>query len=100
MASGDPHIVVAGPQVELDVDLGTAKLVKEIGDKQDRVPILPGELVEVPEVDTESQGPISLLCEQDWGTCWRLGQLDETFAKHVIEELTKWTKLSARERID
>jgi len=45
MASGDASIVVASPQVELGVDLGTAELVKEIGDKWDRVPILPGELV-------------------------------------------------------
>src|SRR5712664_163720 len=42
MASGDSHVVVAGPQVKLGVDLGTAELVKEIGDKRDRVPILPG----------------------------------------------------------
>ena len=54
MASGDVNIVVAGPQVELGVDLGTAELVKEIGDKWDRGPILPGELVEVPEVNAES----------------------------------------------
>jgi len=54
MASGDSHIVVAGSQVKLGVDLGTAELVKEIGDERDRVPILPGELVEVPEVDAES----------------------------------------------
>src|SRR5467141_5148160 len=54
MARGDANIVVASPQVELSVDLGTAKLVKEVGDKRDRVPILPGELVEIPEVDTES----------------------------------------------
>src|SRR5882672_11155872 len=55
MASSDTNIVVASPQVELGVDLGTAELVKEICDKQDRVPILPGELVEVPKVDTESE---------------------------------------------
>src|SRR5882672_2676299 len=54
MASCDAHVVVASAQVELGVDLGTAELVKEIGDERDRVPILPGELVEVPEVDTES----------------------------------------------
>src|SRR5882672_6683040 len=55
MASSDANIVVASPQVELSVDLGTAELVKEICDKQDRVPILPGELVEIPKVNTESQ---------------------------------------------
>ena len=47
------NIVVARTQVEFSVDLGTAELVKEIGDKQDRVPILPGELIEVAKVDTE-----------------------------------------------
>src|SRR5712664_4266947 len=52
MASGYANIVVASPQVKLGVDLGTAELVKEIGDKRDWVPILPGELVEIPEVDT------------------------------------------------
>ena len=73
MACSDAHVVVASTQVELGVDLGTAELVKEIGDKWDWVLILPGELVEVPKVVTELQGPIFLLCEQDWGTCWGLG---------------------------
>jgi len=54
MASGYANVVVASPQVELCVDLGTAELVKEIGDKWDRVQILPGELVEVPKVNAES----------------------------------------------
>src|SRR5882672_5455176 len=58
MASGDTNIVVAGPQVKLGVDLGTAELVQEVGDQRDQVPIIPGELVEVPKVDTESEGPI------------------------------------------
>src|SRR5882672_4919032 len=89
MASGDANIVVASVQVELGVDLGTAELVKEIGDKWDRVPILPGKLVEVPEVDTESQGPIFLLGKQDWGTCWGLGRSDEPFAEHVVKEFVK-----------
>src|SRR5882672_6927383 len=66
VASGDVHIVVASAQVELGVDLGTAKLVKEVGDKRDWVPILPGELVEVPEVDKKAQGPFFLFCKQDW----------------------------------
>src|SRR5467141_58917 len=74
MASSDIHIVVASMQVELGVDLGTAELVKEVCDKRDWVPILPGELVEVPKVDTEPQGSIFLLCEQDWGAHWRLGR--------------------------
>src|SRR5882672_8939423 len=100
MASGDAHIVVASMQVELGVALGTAELVKEVGDKQDRVPILPGELVKIPKVDTEPKGSIFLLCEQDWGTRWRLGRSDESFAKHVIEELAKETKLGSREWID
>src|SRR5712664_2284659 len=47
MASGNTHIVVASVQVELGVYLGTAELVKEVGDKWDWVPIFPGELVEV-----------------------------------------------------
>src|SRR5882672_6129398 len=100
MASGYVNIVVASMQVELGIDLGTAELIKEIGDKRDWVPILPGELVEVPEVNTEPQGPVFLLCKQDWGTCWQLGRSDEPFAKHIVKELAKETKLCARERID
>jgi len=73
VASGNVHMVVASAQVELGVDLGTAKLVKEVGNKWDRVPILPCEFVEVPEVDTEPQGTIFHLGKQDCGTCWRLG---------------------------
>src|SRR5882672_1362384 len=67
MASGDTNIVVTSMQVKLCVDLGTAELVKEVGDKQDQVLILPGELIEVPKVDTEPKGAIFLLREQDWG---------------------------------
>src|SRR5882672_4145106 len=93
VASGDVHIVVVSTQVELGVDLGTSELVKEVGDKRDWVLILPGELVEVPKVDTESQGPIFLLPKQDRGTCWRLGQSDEPFAKHVIKEFAKEAEL-------
>src|SRR5467141_2999470 len=100
MASSDANIVVASLQVELGVDLGAAELVQEVGDQQDQVPIFPGELVEVPKVNTESQGPVFLLCEQDWGTCPRLGRSDEPFAKHIIEELAKETELCAREQID
>src|SRR5882672_221025 len=73
MSCGNTNIVIASMQFELGVDLGAAKLVKEVGDKQNRVPILPGELVEVPEVDIELQGTVFLLHKQDQGTCWRLG---------------------------
>ena len=73
MTSCNTNIVVASVQVELGVEFCAAKLVKEVGDQLDWVLILSGELVEVPKVDTESQGPIFLLCKQDWGTCWGLG---------------------------
>ena len=100
MSSSDAHIVVASAQVKLGVDLGTAELVEEVSNKRDWVPILPGELVEIPKVDTEPKGSIFLLGEQDWGTCWQLGRSDESFAKHVIEEFAKEAKLCAREWID
>ena len=54
VAGRDTDIVVASAQVELGVDLGTAELVEQVCDEWDRVPILPGDLVEVPKVDTES----------------------------------------------
>jgi len=54
VASGNANIVVASVQVELGIDLGTAELVEQVGDEWDWVPILPGDLVEVPKVDTES----------------------------------------------
>src|SRR5882672_85993 len=57
MTCGNANIVVASAQVELGIDLGTAELVQEVGNKQDWVLILPCELVEVPEVDTELQVP-------------------------------------------
>jgi len=56
MASCDTNIVVANVEVEVGVDLCTAQLVKEIGDEWNWVPILPCDLVEVVEVDTEFVG--------------------------------------------
>jgi len=61
MAGCDMNIVVAIAEVKLGVDLCTSQLVKEVCDKWDWVLILPSNLVEVSEVDTESQGAILLL---------------------------------------
>ena len=61
MASCHTNIVVASMEVELGVDLCTAKLVEEIGDKWNWVPILLHDLVEVSEVNTESQGAMLFL---------------------------------------
>ena len=55
------NIVVASMEVRLGVDLRTAQLVKEVGDEWDWVPILPCDLVEASEVDTEFQGTMLLL---------------------------------------
>ena len=70
MACCDANIVVASMEVELGVDLCTAKLVKEVCDQWDWVPILPSNLVEVSEVDTESQGAILLLGKENRCICW------------------------------
>src|SRR5882724_10430858 len=56
MASCDTNIVVASTEVKLGVDLCAAKLVEEVGDKWNWVPILSSALVEVLEVNTEFQG--------------------------------------------
>jgi len=45
-------------------------VVKEVCDEWDQVPILPGDLVELPEVDIESQGAILLLGKEDRCTHW------------------------------
>ena len=65
MAHCDMNIVVASMEVKLGVDLCTTQLVKEIGDEWNQVPILLCDLVEVLEVDTESQGAILLLSKED-----------------------------------
>ena len=70
MASCDAKIVVASMEVKLGVDLCTAKLVEEVGDEWDQVLILPSDLVEVLEIDTELQGAILLLSKENRGTCW------------------------------
>ena len=70
MASCNVNIVVASMEVELGVDLCTAKLVEEVGNEWNRVPILPCDLVEVSEVHTESQGAILLLSKEDRCTAW------------------------------
>src|SRR5882724_4105382 len=66
----DTNIVVARAEVELGVDLCAAQLVEEVGDEWNRVPILSRNLVEVPEVHTESQGTVLLLCKENWGAAW------------------------------
>ena len=60
-------------EVELGVDLCTAQLVEEVGDEGDWVLILLSDLVEVSEVDTESQCAILLLHKENRCTTWRLG---------------------------
>jgi len=55
MASCDANIVVASMDVELGVDLCTAKLVEEVCDEGDQVLILPSDIVKVSEVNTESK---------------------------------------------
>ena len=72
VACCDMNIVVASTEVELGVDLCTAQLVEEIGDEWDQVLILPCDLVEVSEVDTESQGTILLLGKDNRCTTWQL----------------------------
>ena len=76
------------------------KLVEEVGDEWDWVPILLSDLVEVSEVDTESQGTILLLCKENGCATWQLRRSDEPLAEHVIEEFTKEPELCARERVD
>jgi len=57
-------IVVASMQVETWCRPWHCKLVEQVGDKQDWVLILPGELVEVPKVDTEVKGTILFLANR------------------------------------
>jgi len=64
------NIVVTSAEVELGVDICAAKLVKEVCDKGDQVPVLPGDLVEIMEVDTGSQGTILLLGKENRCTHW------------------------------
>src|SRR5882724_11256416 len=70
MARCDTNIVVASLEVELGVDLCAAQLVKEVGNEWNRVSILSSDLVEVSEVNTESQGAVLLLSKEDRGTTW------------------------------
>ena len=65
IAGCDTNIVVASMEIKLGVDLCTAKLVKEVGDEWDQVPILLSDLVEVSEVNAELQGAIFLLSKED-----------------------------------
>ena len=70
VASCNANIVVTSMEVELGVDLGTAQLFKEVGDELDQVPILPSNLVEVPEVHTESQGAVLFLSKENRCAAW------------------------------
>jgi len=57
-------------EVELGVDLCSAKLVKDVCDEWDWVPILLSDPVEVSEVDTEFQSTILLLGKENRCTHW------------------------------
>ena len=57
-------------EVELGVDLCAAKLVEEVCDKWEWVPILLSNLVEVLEVNTESDGAVLLLGKENRCTHW------------------------------
>ena len=70
VAHSNMNIVVARMEVELGVDLCTAQLAEEVGNKWNWVSILPSDLVEVSEVYTESQGAIFLLSKEDRCTTW------------------------------
>jgi len=61
------------------VDLCAAQLVERLV-TSGSVSILPSDLVEVSEVDTESQGAILLLSKEDGCTAWRLRRSDEPLA--------------------
>ena len=63
VAGGDVNVVVTGAQVEFGVDFGCSELVNKVRDQWYRVPILPGNFVEVPKVNTEPKGAIFLLGE-------------------------------------
>ena len=60
LAGGNANVVVTGAQVEFGVDAGCPKLVNKVRDQWYRVPILSGNLVEVPKVNTEPKGTIFL----------------------------------------
>jgi|SRR5882724_3445152 len=70
MAGCDANIVVASVEVELGVNLCAAELVEEVCDEWDWVPILPSDLVEVSEVNTESQDTIILLGKETRCAHW------------------------------
>ena len=70
VASHDVDIVIAGAKVELGVDLCIAKLVKEVSDEGDQVPILACDFVEVSEVDAKPQSSIFFLGEEDGCPGW------------------------------
>ena len=63
VAGGNVNVVVTGAQVEFGVDAGCPELVNKVRDQWYRVPILSGNLVEVPKVNTEPKGAIFLFGE-------------------------------------
>ena len=73
MASCDAKIVVASMEVKLGVDLCTAKLVEEVCDEWDQVPILSSDLVEILESRHRVSGYHPLLGKEYRCTHWLLG---------------------------
>ena len=63
VAGGNANVVVTSTQVKFGVDAGCPEVVNKVHDQWYRVPILSGNLVEVPKVNTEPKGAIFLFGE-------------------------------------
>ena len=60
------YLLITELQINLAEIFGPLELVKKVINPWDWIPILDSDLVQRPIINTESPGPILLLCQHDW----------------------------------
>ena len=84
-------------EVERSVDVSLSGGLEKVRDEQKWIPIFLQDFVEATEINTEAEGAILLMDEENRGTVWRGGGSDKTDGQMFINEFTESLKFSLRE---
>lgn len=95
----DADKVVSMVEVNLGIDLGTARRVKKVGNEQKGVTVFLGDLVETSEVDTEMKRTIFFTNKDNGGSMGGGRRMDDTIGQVLIEKLVEHFKLNRGQRI-
>jgi hypothetical protein len=96
----DPEQVVGTSEINLSEDLGGGELLKERGDRRDRIAVFAGPSIELPVIDAKPKSPVLLLGEYDRGTDRRLRRSDEAFGEKLVDVELEGFGLGLGGRVD